>query len=86
MIKIDPMRKYIDFSIEKKRLVKKLCFTKTYGSRLNMNLVILILAFLALFSDYVAGEYSGKSTTILFVSRKKKFKTQNLFMDLKMNV
>ncbi|CAG9797332.1 unnamed protein product [Chironomus riparius] len=54
------MRKYIDFSIEKKRLVKKLCFTKTYGSRLNMNLVILILAFLALFSDYVAGEYSGR--------------------------
>lgn len=72
VIKIDPMRKYIDFSIEKKRLVKKLCFTKTYGSRLNMNLVILILAFLAVFSNYVAGEYSGKSQCEnSFVPKKK---------------
>jgi hypothetical protein len=66
VIKIDPMRKYIDFSIEKKRLVKKLCLTKTYGSRFKMNLVILSLAFLAFFSDFVAGEYSGKLSSAAF--------------------
>jgi len=82
VIKIDPMRKCIDFSIEKKRLVKKLCFSKTYGSRFKMNLVILTLAFLALFSDFVAGEYSGKLTAIcleIFLSQQTKKLKRKIF-------
>jgi hypothetical protein len=62
VIKIEPMQKYIDFSIEKreKRLVKKICFTPTYGSSFRMNQIILILAFLALCYEFVACEYPGK--------------------------
>jgi hypothetical protein len=60
VIKIDSMQKHIDFSSEQKRLVKKLCLTQTYVSSWKMNNVILILAFLALCSEFVACEYPGK--------------------------
>jgi hypothetical protein len=73
------MRKYIDFSIEKKRLVKKLCLTKTYGSKLKMNQMILILAILALFSDFVAGEYSGISINFSLNIAEKNLKRKIYF-------
>lgn len=57
------MRSHIDFSIAKgKRVDKKLCYSQTYGgiSSIKMNqLIFLTFAFLVLYSNFVAGEFSG---------------------------
>jgi hypothetical protein len=73
VIKIDSMQKNIDFSIEKKHFVKKLCWTQAYGNNFKMNIWVL-LAFLPLISDLVAGEFPGEYETL----KKVMFKCENL--------
>jgi hypothetical protein len=58
------MRSDIDFSvIEAKSVDKKLCCSRTYGGiSVKMNqLILLSIAFLAVLSEFVAGEYPGEN-------------------------
>jgi hypothetical protein len=67
------MRSDIDFSIiEAKRVDKKLCYSRTYGgTSVKMNqLIFLSIAFLAVLSEFVAGEFPGKQLARFFLKRK----------------